>query len=565
MQWLKSRLLGLLLSIVLLIFLVPVALADAGSGTFPIIPPSYKSVPYRGVNLSGAEFNCPQPSNGDCSPSQDITNIPSVLDGWYFVYKGTNTVRVPFALEYLVPPDNLTNSPLVDFTAPYATALVKLIEGLTTEQPSGKQLHVILDMHNYMHYNPDNLADDYNGSDPSQINPNIIGWDIIKSHKKCTKSCPPTADQYAEIWGEIATKFVGNANVIFELMNEPQGVTATEALNLENMAIAQIRAAEKTAQVNPHLILLDGSYFTGLHSWTQAPSSPQQGQPNSTVFTRANIKDPADNYAIDVHQYFDPNFSGTYTQPCLTQADFSQAIDFKALQSWAQNQQIRLFLGEFGANYVKANPQDCTADFQTLLNDVQGFASADPGTPKTAGFIGWTAWSGGHAWGDYLMNLSPGGPANPWMEDKSVFANPKYFTQKPLPTLGEPILGLCNQTGNTIKFASAYGPFLATQPGDIPNNECRYILSNKGSDPNPTNPIQYPPPNKGNYAGLTYQSGSWGVGLTNPKGEKSMDYGFPFCNSTPCPVSIEKQNTNCACSQLGSNVPTDAGRCFVLK
>ncbi|NCX94588.1 MAG: hypothetical protein EBX40_07925, partial [Gammaproteobacteria bacterium] len=381
------------------------------------------------------------------------------------------------------------------------------------------------------------------------------------------RNCPTTA-QYASIWAQIAKHFANNPNVMFELMNEPQGLSPEKTLALENAAIAKIRSAETV----PHTIVLDGAFWSGLHSWVDDTEHPGYST-NAAVFTESNIKDPANQYILDVHQYFDPDSSGRYTSACTDAATLEANMHFGDFKTWAEAHHMRVILGEFGAHYDFTDPSDpthhlndvenCRADFSTVLNDVASFASPEPLKAGSAGFVGWTVWSAGHAWGDYLMNISPDGPANSWMSDPQVFANPALLNPvADLPPFGEKIAEICNHTTENIPFSSNFGPFESTEGGGLnamSNGEmsCDSIDSPKASGEESPSYAGGSGSHADHYAELTYGSyldGQYaGIGLTN----EGSAYSWGSLENGTLQIQPEPDN---ACPTLGA---TDLpNRCY---
>ena len=71
-------------------------------------------------------------------------------------------------------------------------------------------------------------------------------------------------------------------------------------LEAANVAIAEIR---RTGAKN--LILVPGNGWSSARDWVGG----RYGTPNSEVMLK--VEDPADNFAYDVHQYFNSDFTGT--------------------------------------------------------------------------------------------------------------------------------------------------------------------------------------------------------------------------------------------------------------
>ena len=139
------------------------------------------------------------------------------------------------------------------------------------DEAASKRLRVILDVHNYA---------TYGGS--------VIG----------TADVPTSA--LGDLWRRIAERYKDRQTVVFGLMNEPNNLRTETWLEAANSAIAEIRAAG--AQ---NLILVPGNGWSSARSWINA----NYGTPNGEVML--NVKDPANNFAYEVHQYFNADFTGT--------------------------------------------------------------------------------------------------------------------------------------------------------------------------------------------------------------------------------------------------------------
>lgn len=331
-------------------------------------PSQYQSIPYRGVNLSGAEFGS----------ALSMNTIPIAKDALYFAKQGMNTFRIPIKWSYAQP--KLGG----DLDATYINYVHEVVAQLTKAG-----FNVILDLHAYMRFSPNQGA-----GAGKLVNPKDM----------------------QDIWGKLAAEFKDLATkypkqVIFDLMNEPNTMSTAQALADEQAGLDAIRAAGLK-----NLVLFEGNQWTGLHSWLNFPGT--DGKTNADVFTAANIHDPANNYAINVHQYFDSNFSGTQAT-CVDPATLKQKLNFDAFMQWVHQNKVKVFVTEFGAT-TAAN---CPTDVDTLLSLMQQNAYQ----PGQGGFFGWTAWSAGHAWAkSYLMNLTPDGNANGLIPD--VFEH--YLRQK---------------------------------------------------------------------------------------------------------------------------------------
>lgn len=303
---------------------------------FSSVSRSHENIKYKGVNLASAEFSgkkLPGKYNIDYA-------YPTKSGIEYFTNKGMNTFRLPFKWERLQHKqyDNLNWSELMRIKS-------------FVEYASSKNAYTILDVHNYARYYGD-----------------IIGSETI-----------PT-EVFAEFWSKLASEFKDNPLVIFGLMNEPYGMETELWLSGANAAIAAIR---KTGAKN--LILVPGNSFTGAHSW----SGDWYGTPNAVVMS--NINDPYDNYAYEVHQYFDQNSSGT-SPACVSSTIGSERL--VQFTQWLRENKQRGFLGEFGVSKEK----HCLQALDDILKFMNQYQDV---------WLGWTYWAAGPRWGDYMFSIEP--------------------------------------------------------------------------------------------------------------------------------------------------------------
>ncbi|PPQ70301.1 hypothetical protein CVT26_014586 [Gymnopilus dilepis] len=297
-----------------------------------VCPSAKNKFKFFGVNESGAEFGntaIPGQLNKDYTfPS------PSSID--YFVGKGFNTFRLPFLMERLSPP---TTGLLGPFNQTYLSGLQTIISYIT-----GKGAFVLLDPHNFMSYNGAQITD---------------------------------TTTFQTWWQNVASLFKSNNNVIFDIMNEPNGMDASVVFGLNQAAINGIRASGATTQ----LILLEGTSWTGAWTW--------QSSGNAAAFS-APISDPSNNFAIEMHQYLDSDGSGTSDQ-CVNATIGSDRL--QVATAWLEQTGIKGFLGEIGAG---SNPT-CVSAVQSALCAMQ---SSDA-------WIGALWWAAGPWWGTYFQSIEP--------------------------------------------------------------------------------------------------------------------------------------------------------------
>lgn len=299
------------------------------------LPAEVSAACLRGVNLSGAEYGEPSGVYG-----KDFI-YPSDKTIRYFAGKRFNAVRLPFRWERLQP----------TLGAPLNPAELKRLAD-TISRLKQADLTVVLDPHNYARY-----------------------------HNNKIGSAEVSNDAFASFWGRLAAEFRNDNAVQFGLMNEPYDVTATDWLTAVNAAIAAIR---ETGARN--LVYVPGTIWTGAHSWeAEAP-----GGSNSAVML--GVVDPADNYAYEVHQYLDSDFSGTH-DTCEGARSAVDAVE--RFTAWLRKNGKRGFLGEFGA----PAKDECL----TALRSMTGVVNAAPDV-----WTGWTYWAAGDWWPETeALNIQP--------------------------------------------------------------------------------------------------------------------------------------------------------------
>ena len=315
---------------------VTFALVVALAGTHAAVAAN-TSVQYTGINIAGGDFGAEHLPG---TYGQDyIYPDPETIA--YFAAKGMNIIRVPTLWE------RLQRQLGADLDSAEMGRLDSVIDYAVS-----KGLRVILDVHNYAAYRGVLLG---------------------------TKTLPTNA--LGDLWRKLAERYKNNDNVVFGLMNEPNGLPTETWLEAANIAIAEIRHAGAR-----NLILVPGNGWSSARSWVDS----DYGTPNGEVMLR--LVDPADNYAYDVHQYFNFDFTGT-SGDCQ-----SAGIGISTLTpvtEWARQHGKRAFLGEIGvgSGHTCLSALDRVMDFMNQNSDV---------------WLGWTYWAGGSWWAkDYFTSLQP--------------------------------------------------------------------------------------------------------------------------------------------------------------
>lgn len=290
---------------------------------------------FRGVNLSGAEFGKPEGVAGT-----DYT-YPSDETITYFAKKGFTSVRLPFLWERLQPQLRGELDP---------GELGRLKESVEKLRAAG--LRVVLDPHNYARYHD-----------------GVIGSDSVSS------------DDFADFWGRLARPFANQPDIAFGLMNEPHDMPAEQWLDAANAALARIRGERAD-----NLVLVPGTAWTGAHSW----QGGGYGTPNGVAML--GVVDPVDNFAYEVHQYFDGNFSGT-GEDCSRAGDAVAAVE--DFTRWLREHGKRGYLGEFGVPKDEA----CVLALADMVAVVEGNRDL---------WVGWAYWVAGDWWPESeALNIQP--------------------------------------------------------------------------------------------------------------------------------------------------------------
>ena len=192
------------------------------------------------------------------------------------------------------------------------------------------------------------------------------------------------ADALANLWTQLAKHYKGDKRIAFGIMNEPVGFDARAWRAIAERTLRAIRATGAR-----NLVLIPGTNWTGAHSW-------MNGGADSNGAALADLRDPANNIAFEMHQYADFNSSGT-NWTCV--APEVAAGRLAAATHWLRANKLRGFLGEFGTS---ADP-NCLAGLDAMLHAV---------TDASDVWLGWTYWAAGSWWGAYPMSVQPdaGGP-----------------------------------------------------------------------------------------------------------------------------------------------------------
>jgi endoglucanase len=307
---------------------------------------------FQGNNFSGAERGFGASIEESWGPA--IPGVEGSTHTWptptdNTLPAGMNIVRLPFQWERLQPALGENFDPAY---------LAKLHS--TAEAWRNVGAAVLLDVHNYAYYK-------------------LLGRGTEQPGQHLGTSEVPSA-AFADLWRRLALEF-GSASMsspfIFGLMNEPHDLEVATWVDAAQRAIDAIRA---TGAKN--LIFTPGADWTTANdfSWSE----------NKTLLQ--TVTDPENNFAIEVHQYYD----GTCTPTCY--------VDKLApFEDWAVANQRSAYLGEL--DLTDAAPA-CHEAFAKLIEHLHSRAAGSPGGV----WIGYTYWQGADI-SDALPLLAPHLPA----------------------------------------------------------------------------------------------------------------------------------------------------------
>jgi endoglucanase len=284
-----------------------------------------------GVNLAGAEFG-----DGVGGVLGTHYTWPTNAEVDYYVGQGIKIFRIPFLFHRILPTGIAT--------------LVSLANYITS-----KGCYSLLDPHEYG---------------------KIDGVPVSNSTART---------QFVEYWTDLAAATKSNLNVIYGLINEPKavtqpdGISAADWLVAANAAIAAIRA-----EGADHLIVVPGTDWTGAHSWL-----------NNNAAVMGEVVDSVGNFCYEVHQYLDPDSSGT-SRTATAGAGSTRLVNFT---NWCRALGRRAILGEVGWASPEGNVEgEAILDYMDANRDV---------------WISPIYWAGGPWWYnsttgvDYMYNIEP--------------------------------------------------------------------------------------------------------------------------------------------------------------
>ncbi|CAG7851754.1 Endo-beta-1,4-glucanase B Short=Endoglucanase B; AltName: Full=Carboxymethylcellulase B; AltName: Full=Cellulase B; Flags: Precursor [Serendipita indica DSM 11827] len=243
---------------------------------------------------------------------------PSSVD--YFMGKGMNTFRIAFLMERMSP---ISTGLSGSFDSTYLNGLKTIVNYITN-----KGGYAILDPHNFARYN------------------NAI----------------ITPSQFQTWWKNMASEFSSNANVIFDLNNEPHDMSASDAAALMQAGINGVRASGAK-----QLILVEGTSWSGAWTWVSSgngdASSPLPIRPTTLRLRCISIL---------------TRTAGT-SATCVSSTIGVERLT--AATNWLKANNLKGFLGEIGAGSNDA----CIAAVKGALCHLQ--QQVEPGLAPSGGLL----------------------------------------------------------------------------------------------------------------------------------------------------------------------------------
>ncbi len=166
----------------------------------------------------------------------------------------------------------------------------------------------------------------------------VVDWGLERGfyitlnghHEDWLKNNYSTQNQarYDSIWVQIAERFKDKSEkLLFEIINEPRGLTRTQVDELNERILGIIR------KTNPTRIVIYGG-----NEWANAPEL-------------LNAKIPDDDYVIGYYHAYDPwQFSGVGNGTWGTTFDYQQITNkYNSVKNWSDRNNIPIHHSEFGA------------------------------------------------------------------------------------------------------------------------------------------------------------------------------------------------------------------------
>ncbi len=359
----------------------------------------------RGVNVTGPEWG-----NKTLPGTNNSTYLyPSQQTFEYFAARGFNFIRLANLWERLQPK---LGGPLDP------TVLGYLKANIASAKAAG--IKASLEIHNFGRYtipgSPCQNRDPWDDKSTACIIDNVYNGQT-----------PVATSDLANFWVRMSSEFKDDDTVLaYDLMNEPHDMGTANWRQITQDVLTAIRG-----NGDKKLIMIPGD------GGSSAPFWPKN-HPASW------IDDPVNNFWYQAHEYFDYNYSGTYSatndnthQTYPSSYDLNLALNADLIDvgvtrlqpflTWCQTNNVKCYLGEFGV------PRDDPRWFPVMDRLLAKLDQA--GLPASY-------WSAGDAWNWYAADKLNVQPLNNFTTDREQ-----------LPTL------LAHLSPEMFRTASAAGPY----------------------------------------------------------------------------------------------------------
>ena len=281
--------------------------------------------------------------------------------------------------------------------------------------------------------------------------------------------------RYDAIWTQVADRFKDKSEkLLFEVINEPKGLTVAEINDLNERILGIIRVNNPT-----RIVIFGGNEYA-----------------NSAELLNTNP--PDDDYLIGYYHAYDPwPFSGMGIGTWGTPDDYRElTLKFISVAAWANNRDIPVHLSEFGAIH------DCDYNSRMRIYAHNVEQSIDKG-------FAFSAWDDGGNFG--ILNRRD----NTWPEVKDILAY--YHVDSPNDIFSNVVLSpATNQTTIVVDWNNR-----ATDNGNI-------ILQRSVGIDNPFVQIAELPADANTYTDLDIQGGkTYTYRMYTTRADGTLLHGYP--------------------------------------
>ena len=345
---------------------------------------------FRGVNVVGMEIPYWYYTTGTGPRVSTDYNIPDTRIIDYLKSKGFTTIRLLCSWEALQPYLNdsipTTNAALSSAALANYQNYFKSYKRVVDYATNIAGMQVIIEPW---------------GSDSTTVAQGGPSTGGARWNNQLVGSATVSNAAFADFWGKMANHFKGNALVSYGLINEPNNMSTMTWFAAAQQAITAIRATGSKQR-----IFVPGNGWTHANNWTTGNDYDTANPARSNAYGWANaggvgvaLSDPANNMAVEVHQYVDSDYSGS--SPTITSRTAARTLIANTV-NWARPLGIKVYLGEVGmaASYSSGGAasftgSDAWLDFVNYFND-----NADT-------LIGYTWWTCATSWDGGPFGICP--------------------------------------------------------------------------------------------------------------------------------------------------------------